>query len=112
MVLKFKSKKQKRKILIDRNLRNESENLSQLKFSGKLFISESMCHKNHQLECKCRQLKSAGKIHSMWFWNNVINVKLNETSQPAKIYRTIDSKKLLRVDNLDEFINSTSFLII
>ena len=72
MVLKFKSKKQKRKILIDRNLRNESENLSQLKFSGKLFILESMFRENHQLSYKRRQLKNAVKIHSIWFWNNVI----------------------------------------
>ena len=112
LVVKFKSRKEKQVIIDRQNLFNNYKNLSQLKFSGKLFISESMCHKNHQLECKCRQLKSAGKIHSMWFWNNVINVKLNERSQPAKMYRTIDSKKLLRVDNLDEFINSTSFLII
>ena len=85
------------------------EHLNQLKFAGKLFISESMCHENHQLAYKCRQLKNAGKIHSTWFWNNVINVKLNERSQPAKIYHIIDIEKLLSVGNLDEFINNTSF---
>ena len=110
VTVKLKSRKKKRNILIDRkNLRNKSENLSQLKFAGKLFISESMCHENHQLAYKCRQLKNAGKIHSTWFWNNVINVKLNERSQPAKIYHIIDIEKLLGVDNLDEFINNASF---
>ena len=109
-IVKFKFRKQKRKIPIDRkNLRNRSENLSQLKFAGKLFISESMCHENHQLAYKCRQLKNAGKIHATWFWNNVINVKLNERSQPAKIWHIIDIEKLLGVDNLDDFINNTSF---
>ena len=108
--MKFKFRKQKRKILIDRkNLRNESKNHSQLNFTGKLFISEGMCHENHQLAYKCRQLKNAGKIHSTWFWNNVINVNLNERSQPAKIYHIIDIEKLLGVDNLDDFINNTSF---
>ena len=68
-----------------------------------------MCHENHQLAYKCRQLKNAGKIHSTWFRNNVINVKLNERSQPVKIYHIIDIKKLLGVDNLDEFISNTSF---
>ena len=58
---------------------------------------------------KCRHSKNAGKIHSTWFWNNVINVKLNERSQPVKIYHIIDIKELLGVDNLDEFINNTSF---
>ena len=109
VIVKFKSMKKKRKILIDRqNLFYNHKNISQLKFAGKLLISESMCHENHQLAYKCRKLKNAGKIHSAWFWNNVINVKLNERSQPAKMYRTIDSKKL-GVDNLDEFISNTSF---
>ena len=110
VIAKFKFRKQKRKILVDRkNLRNKSENLSQLKLAGKLFISESMCHENHQLAYKRRQLKNAGKIHSTWFWNNVINVKLNERSQLAKIYHIIGIEKLLGVDNLDDFINNTSF---
>ena len=46
---------------------------------------------------------------NMWSWNNAINVKLNERSQPAKSYHIIDIQKLLDVDNLDEFINNTSF---
>ena len=110
MIVKFKSIKQKQNILIDRkNLCSKTENLSQLKFAGKLFISESMCHENHQLAYKCRQLKNAGKIHSTWFQNNVINVKLNERSQPVKIYHIIGIKKLLDVDILDKFINNTYF---
>ena len=68
-----------------------------------------MCHENHQLTYKCRQLKNAGKIHSMWFCNNVINVKLNERSQPAKVCHIIDIEKLLGADNLDELISNTSF---
>ena len=107
LIVKFKSRKQKLKILIDRkNLRNKSENHSQLKFAGKLFSSESMCHENHQLAYKCRQLKNAWKIYSAWFWNNV---KFNERCQPAKIYHIIDIEKLLGFDNLDDFINNASF---
>ena len=45
----------------------------------------------------------------MWFWNNSINVKLNERGQPTKIHHVIDTEKLLGVDNLNEFINNTSF---
>ena len=86
VIVKFEFTKQKRKILIDRkNLHSKSKNHSQLKFAGKLFILKSMCHENHQLAYKCRQLKNAGKTHLTWFWNNVINVKLNERSQTAKI---------------------------
>ena len=69
-----------------------------------LFHTTIMCSKNHQLSYKCGQLKSAGKINSTWLWNNSINVKLNERSQPMKIRHVIDIEELLGVDNLDEFI--------
>ena len=109
-IIKFKCRKQKRNILINRkNLRNKSDVLTQLNFSGRLFVSECMCHENHQLSCKCRQLKNAGKIYSTLLLNNSVNVKLNERSQPTKIHHIIHIEKLLGVDNLDEFINNTSF---
>ena len=110
VIAKFKCRKLKRSVLVNRkNLRNKSEDLRQLRFSGKLFISESMCHENHQLAYKCRQLKNAGKIHSTWFWNNEVNVKLSERSKPVKIFHIIDIEKLLGIHNLDDFINNTSF---
>ena len=110
VIVKFKCRKLKQKVLVNRkNLRNKSEDLHQLKFSDKLFISESMCHENHQLAYKCRQLKNAGKIHSTWFWNNAVNVKLSERSNPVKIFHIIDIEKLLGIDNLDDFISNTSF---
>ena len=69
VIIKFKSRKQKQCVLSNRKtLQNKSLNLTQLKFSGKLFVSESMCHENHQLAYKCRELKSARKIHSTWFY--------------------------------------------
>ena len=106
----IKCRKQKHSILINRkNLRNKSDVLTQQNFSGRLFVSDSMYHKNCHLSYKCRHLKNVGKIHSMWFWNNYVNVKLNERSQPMKIDHVIDTEKLFGVDNLDEFINNTSF---
>ena len=110
VIVKFKCSKQKRSILINRkNLRNKSDVLTQLNFSGRLFVSESMCHENQQLSYICIQLKNPGKIHSTWFWNKSVNVKLNERSQPTKIHLAIDIEKLLGVDNLDEFINKIKF---
>ena len=109
VIVGSKYRKLKRRVLVDKkNLRNKSENLCQLKYSGKLFVSESMCHENHQLEYKCRQLKNAGKIHSTWFCNNAVNVKLSERSNPAKTVRIIDIEKLFSIDNLDVFISHTS----
>ena len=96
VIVKFKCRKQKRSILINRrNLRNKSDVLTQLSFSGRLFVSERMCHENHQLSYKSRHLKNAGKIHSRWFRNNSVNVKLHERSQPTKILHLIDIEKLL-----------------
>ena len=66
-----------------------------------------MCHENLQLYYKRRQLQMLAKIHSMWFWNNSVNVKRNERSQTTKIHHVIGIEKLLGVHNLSEFINKT-----
>ena len=64
-IIKFKCRKQKHRVLSNRKtLQNKSLDLSQLEFSEKLFVNDSMCHENHQLAYKYRQLKSASKIHS------------------------------------------------
>ena len=110
VIVKFKRRKLKQKVFVNRkNLGNKSEHILLLKFSGKLFLLESMCHENHQLAYKCCQLKNAGKIHSTWFWNNAVNVKLSERSNPVKIFHIIDIEKLLGIDNLDDFMSNTSF---
>ena len=94
--LVIKRRKLKRRVLVNRkNLRHYSEDLLQLKFSGKFFISESMCHENHQLAYKCRQLKNAGKIHSTWFWNNAVNVKLSERRSLSKFFILLTLKNVL-----------------
>ena len=92
-----------------KNLGNKSQELSNLKFSGRLFVSESMSHENQQLAYKCRQLKSARKIHSTWFFNNVVNLKLTEHGRIYKIFHVTDIENLLEIDNLEEYINNISF---
>ena len=84
VIVKFKCRKRKQRVLVNRkNLRNKSEDL--------------------------HQLKNAGKIHSTWFWNNAVNVKLSERSNPVKIFNIIDIEKLFGIDSLDDFISNTSF---
>ena len=79
VIIKFKCRKQKHRVISNRKtLQNKSLDLTRLKFSGKLFVNESMCHENHQLAYKCRQLKSARKIHSTWFYNSTLHTKLVE----------------------------------
>ena len=63
VITKIECRKQKHRVLLNRKtLQNKSLDLTQLKFSGKLFLNGSMCHENHQLAKKC-QLKSPRKIH-------------------------------------------------
>ena len=96
VIVKFKCRKQKRSILINRkNFRNKSDVVTQIDFYGRLFVSESMCHENHQLSYKCRQLKNVGKIHSTCFWNNSVDVKLNERGQPTRFIMLLTLKNFL-----------------
>ena len=88
-----------------KNLGNKSQELNNLKFSGRLFVSESMSHENQQLAYKCRQLKSARKIHSTWF----LNLKSTEHGRIYKIFHVKDIENLLEIDNLEEYINNVSF---
>ena len=68
-----------------------------------------MCHENHQLAFKCHQLKNVRKIHSTWFYNSTLHIKLVENGPIHKIFYPIDIEKVLGVDNLDEYINNVSF---
>ena len=110
VILKFKDRKLKRSIQINRKvLQQKSLELTQLKFSGKLFISESMCYENEQLAYKCRQLKNSKKIYSTWLWNNIVNIKVTPNGEIHQIFHTTDIEKHLGIENSDDFINSTPF---
>ena len=70
-----------------------------------------MCHENHQLAYKCRQLKSARKIHLTWFYNSTLHIKLVENGPIHKIFHPTDIDKALVVNNFDECIfHSNNFL--
>ena len=90
---KFKCWKQKQSLMYQRkNLGTNAQKFTNSKFLGRLFVSESMFHKNQQLAYKCRQLKSATKIHSTWFFNNVVNTKLTGHGRIHKIFHVSDIK--------------------
>ena len=77
--------------------------------SGKLFTSESMCHDSYQLAYKCCQLKNALKIHSTRFCNYAINVRLNKSINPVKIFHIVDTEKLFGIGNLDNLLATPHF---
>ena len=71
VIIKFKCRKQKHRVLSNhKTLQNKSLDLTELTFSGKLIVNESMCHENQKLAYKCHQLKSGRKIHLTWFNNS------------------------------------------
>ena len=110
MIVKFKCRKQKQSLIYKRkNLGTKSQELTNLKFLGRLFVSESMSKENQQLAYKCRQLKSARKIQSAWFFNNAVNIKLTEHGRIHKIFHVSDTESLLEIGNLEECINNASF---
>ena len=87
VIVKFKCRKQKHHVLSNcKTWQNKSLDLTQLKFYGKLFVSESMCHENHQLAYTCCQLKSVRKILSTWFYNSTLHIKLVENGPIPKIF--------------------------
>ena len=56
VIVQFKCCKQKNFMYKQKNLGNKSQELSKLKFSGSLFVTESMSHENQRLAYKCQQL--------------------------------------------------------
>ena len=109
VIFKFKCRKQRQNVLFNRKyLKDKFSDLSQLRFLGKLFISESMYHENHQLTYRCRQLKTASKIHSTWFFNNLVNLKLSDKGPIYKIFHIVDIENILGIDNLEEYVNNSS----
>ena len=91
------------------NLGAKSQELSNLKVLGRLFLSGNMSLENQRLAYKCRQLKSARKIHSICFYNNVVNLKLIEHKRIHKKFHVTNIENLLERDNLEKHISNASF---
>lgn len=45
------------------------------------------------------------KMYSIWFLSNVENIEFNENVNGIKITHVSNIKKLLQIENLDEFLN-------
>ena len=52
---------------------------------------------------------SLRRRHDVLLRGWTVKVKLNERSNPVKIFHIIDIEKLLGIDNLEDFISNTSF---
>ena len=110
VIIQFKCRKQKQSVMYKhKNLGTKSQEFLNLTLWERLFVSESMSHENQRLAYKCQQLKSARKIHSTWFFNNLANVKLTEHGRIHKIFHVTDIENLMETDNLEEYIDNASF---
>ena len=104
VIIKFKSRKLKYRVIKNRKImKNKSKELNDLKFSNNLYISERMCAGNHSLFFNCRKLKKARNIFNTWFFNNAINIQLNQSGEIDKVFHTEDLAALLNVDEFDFF---------
>ena len=104
--VKFSSRKKRNDVIFKKkSLNGKSDELKNLGFtSAKLFISDSMCHENHQLFYRCRQLKRQGLFHLAWFFSNCIYVKVGKNSDATKIKHICNIQKALNMENIDSYL--------
>ena len=67
-----------------------------------------MGYENQRLAYRCCQLKNLKKIHSTWFWNNAVNIKVTPNGEIHQIFHT-NIEELLGIENLEDFINNIFF---
>ena len=101
VIVKFSSRKKRNDIIFNKkSLNGKSDELKNLGFmSAKVFISDLMCHENHQLFYRCRQLKRWDLLHSVWFFSNCIYIKVGENSDNTKIKHVYNIQKVLNMEN-------------
>ena len=83
----------------------KSKEFNELKFSKLITcIFLKVCMHAVSWFFECRKLKKARKIFNTWFFNNAINVQLNQSGEIHKVFHTEDLAALLKVDDLDSFL--------
>ena len=106
VIVKFSTRKKRNDVIFKKkSLNGKSDELKNLGFtSAKLFLSESMCHENHQLFYRCRQLKRWGLLDLAWFFSNCIYIKVGKNSDATKTKHVCDIEKALNMENIDSYL--------
>ena len=106
VIVKFSTRKKRNDVIFKKkSLNGKSDELKNLGFtSAKLFSSDSMCHENHQLFYRCRQLKRWGLLDLAWFFSNCIYIKVGKNSDATKIKHVCDIEKALNMENIDSYL--------
>ena len=53
------------------------------------------------------EVEECEKNYSMWFYNNCVNIKLSEHSNPVKNFHVRDIGNLTGTDNFEEFLRNS-----
>ena len=112
VIVKFKCQNKDNVIFNCKSLKDKSADVTQLKYLCNFLISDIISQENHQVTYRHHLLKTAGKIHPTWFFNNIGNLKSTNNSSVYKLSQTDGIDNLFRVVNLEEFVNSASFLFL
>ena len=100
-------KKKKWRFFKKKSLNGKSDKLKNLGLKpAKLFISDSMCHENHQLFYRCRQLKRQVHIRpgSSATASIIVFAKVGENSDATKIKHICDIEKALSMVDIDSYL--------
>ena len=90
-----------------KKLTKKKNELKELHIGESFYLIDSMCTENHNLFHKCHQLENAKRIHSCWFFNNVINVRLIDKGPLFNIFHEWDLRELLRA-KVDDLLSKSS----
>ena len=108
VIVKFKCRKLRNNVCFNKSkLKDKTNEIQEITGTEEsIYIQESLCLENQSLFYKLRRLRKANKIHSTWFSNNSINVRLMESSNAIKVYHDSDVEDILGIDSLDKYISN------
>ena len=91
VTVKLKERQMRYNIMVNRSkLKGKNDHLQRIGFKEAVFINESMSPGYKYLHYLCRRLLRDRQIHSYWFFNNQLKIKLEERGD-ANIIEHIDN---------------------
>ena len=91
VTVKLKERQMRYNIMVNRSkLKDKNDHLERTGFKDAVFINESMSPGYKYLHYLCRRLLRDRQIHSYWFFNNQLKIKLEERGD-VNIIKHIDN---------------------
>ena len=70
---------------------------------GRIWINESLSHHFRSMAWKCRMLLKQKLVHSYWFFNGHLHIKMGELDKKIEIIDDVDLREATGVD-ISEFV--------